>query len=79
MTGIRTDGRSARHRTCIKAKIPVWSPNQCPTHRGNPGTWSLQGSRAAQAVLGHAQADVTQIYAERDFDLAATSVMRTVG
>ena len=36
------------------------------------------GLEAAQAVLGHSNADVTQIYAERDFSLAA-QVMKEVG
>ena len=36
------------------------------------------GLEAAQAVLGHAKADVTQIYAERDLN-RAVEVMREVG
>ena len=36
------------------------------------------GLEAAQAILGHANADVTQIYAERDLGLAER-VMREVG
>jgi integrase len=36
------------------------------------------GLEAAQTVLGHSKADVTQIYAERDYTLAAR-VAREVG
>ncbi len=36
------------------------------------------GLEAAQTVLGHAKADVTQVYAERDAALAA-EVMRKIG
>jgi len=36
------------------------------------------GLEAAQTVLGHAKADITQVYAERDLSLAA-EVMRRIG
>ena len=36
------------------------------------------GLEASQVVLGHSTADVTQIYAERDFDLAKR-VIRKMG
>ena len=36
------------------------------------------GLEAAQVALGHARADVTQVYAERDMALAA-EVMRKIG
>jgi site-specific recombinase XerC len=36
------------------------------------------GLEAAQTVLGHSQANVTQVYAERDWQLAA-EVMRKIG
>ena len=36
------------------------------------------GLEAAQVVLGHSQADVTQIYAERDLELAK-QVAREMG
>jgi len=39
---------------------------------------SLFGLEAAQTVLGHAKADVTQVYAERDRALAA-GVMAKIG
>ena len=54
-----------------------WHPNQL---RHAMGTEIRQrfGLEAAQVVLGHARADVTQIYAERDERLAA-EVARQVG
>jgi integrase len=36
------------------------------------------GLEAAQVILGHASADVTQIYAERDLQ-KAVEIMREVG
>ena len=36
------------------------------------------GLEAAQVALGHAQADVTQVYAERDAKLAR-NVMKQIG
>jgi integrase len=36
------------------------------------------GLEAAQVLLGHASADVTQVYAERDAELART-VIRQIG
>ena len=39
---------------------------------------SRVGLEATQATLGHAKADVMQIYAERDLNKAA-SVMREIG
>ena len=36
------------------------------------------GLEAAQVVLGHAKADTTQIYAERDMALAA-EIMQKIG
>lgn len=54
-----------------------WSPNQL---RHTAGTTIRQqyGLEAVQVVLGHATADVSQIYAERDLTLAA-EVMRKIG
>jgi integrase len=57
--------------------LPTWAPNQL---RHNAGTAVRQrfGLEAAQVVLGHAKADVTQVYAERDQRLAV-EVARQVG
>jgi len=69
--------RTAIARACAKADIPVWTPNQLRHTQGTliRGKFGLE---ASQVVLGHSTADVTQIYAERDFDLAKR-VMREMG
>jgi integrase len=54
-----------------------WSPNQL-RHTAATEIRRLYGLEAASTVLGHAKADVTQIYAERDYDLAA-KVARQIG
>jgi integrase len=54
-----------------------WSPNQL-RHTAATQIRRKFGLEAAQTVLGHSQADVTQIYAERDYALAAR-VAREVG
>ena len=50
--------------------IPRWGPNRL---RHNHGTLVRQvyGLEAAQVALGHARADVTQVYAEKNLTLAA--------
>lgn len=57
--------------------LPHWHPNQL---RHSMGTAVRQrfGLEAAQVVLGHSKADVTQVYAERDQRLAV-EVARQVG
>jgi len=57
--------------------LPHWHPNQL---RHSLGTEIRQrfGLEAAQVVLGHSKADVTQVYAERDQRLAV-EVARQVG
>ena len=57
--------------------LPVWSPNQL-RHALATEVRSKFGLEASQVVLGHAKADVTQVYAERDLTLA-TEVMRKIG
>lgn len=69
--------REAVHRACVNAEIEPWNPNQL---RHSAGTEIRRrfGLEGAQVVLGHARADVTQIYAERDLE-KAEAVMREVG
>jgi integrase len=57
-------------RACKLAKVPSWHPNQL---RHTVGTEIRKqfGLEGAQVALGHAKADVTQVYAERDQELAA--------
>ncbi len=64
-------------RACVNAEIPVWSPNQL---RYTAATEIRRqfGLEASRTILGHASSDVTQIYAERDFE-AARSVIRRIG
>lgn len=54
-----------------------WSPNQL-RHAAATEIRKRFGLEAAQTTLGHASADVTQVYAERDYALAAR-VAKEVG
>lgn len=56
-------------RACRKAGIEPWHPHQL---RHNAGTVFRReyGIEAAQLLLGHKRADVTQIYAEADIEKA---------
>jgi integrase len=54
-----------------------WHPNQL-RHSAATEIRKLFGLEAAQVVLGHSKADVTQVYAERDGKLAA-DIMRRIG
>lgn len=85
--------RHAIHRGCDKAFPPDselsneelqawqkshrWSPNQL-RHSAGTNVRKQFGLEGAQVVLGHSNAGVTQIYAERDFAKAA-EIMRQVG
>lgn len=57
--------------------LPHWSPNQL-RHSAATLVRSKFGLEAAQVILGHSKADVTQVYAERDQRLAV-EVARQVG
>lgn len=61
--------RIAIRRACKKAGVPVWTPNQL-RHNAATKIRKQYGLEAAQVVCGHTQADVTQIYAERDMEKA---------
>jgi integrase len=56
-------------RACERAGVGPWHPNQL-RHTFASEVRRLYGLEAAQVLLGHAKADVTQVYAERDFGLA---------
>jgi integrase len=56
-------------RACKRLKVPEWSPNQL-RHAYATRVRAALGLEAAQHALGHAKADVTQVYAERDAKLA---------
>jgi integrase len=53
-----------------RAGVPHWHPNQL-RHLFATEVRRLHGLEAAQVLLGHSRADVTQVYAERDLQLAA--------
>ncbi|MBX9622706.1 MAG: site-specific integrase [Gemmataceae bacterium] len=50
--------------------VPGWAPNQL-RHAHGTEVRKRFGLEAAQAALGHERADVTQVYAEKNLDLAA--------
>jgi integrase len=56
-------------KACRKAGVPHWHPNQL-RHTHATEVRRRYGLEAAQVVLGHSRADVTQVYAERDLTLA---------
>ena len=59
------------------AFVGNWHPNQLRHTRATEVRRQF-GLEAVQVVLGHATADVSQIYAERDFS-KASDVMRMIG
>jgi hypothetical protein len=59
------------------ALIPHWHPNQL-RHSAATEIRKLFGLEAAQVILGHSRADVTQVYAERD-SAKAIKVVRKIG
>lgn len=64
----RTYGHAV-YRACRKAGVAPWAPNQV-RHSRATAVRAAYGLEAAQVALGHARADVTQVYAERDHALA---------
>ena len=69
--------RVAIRRGCKMAGVEVWTPNQL-RHTGATEIRKKYGLEAAQVICGHERADVTQVYAERDRELAER-VAREVG
>jgi site-specific recombinase XerD len=57
-------------RACERAGVEHWHPNQL-RHTFASEVRRHYGLEAVQVLLGHARADVTQVYAERDLTLAA--------
>jgi integrase len=72
-----TSYRKAIRRACLKAGIPVWFPLQLRHSRGTE-IRKRYGLEASQAVLGHSELGVTQVYAEVDRE-AAKRVMGEIG
>jgi len=67
--------RRAITYACAKAGIPHWHPHQL-RHTAATLIRREHGLEAAQVILGHATADVTQIYAERNEALAKTIALK---
>ncbi len=56
-------------RACDRAGVAHWHPNQL-RHSFATEVRKAYGLEAAQVLLGHERADVTQVYAEKNLDLA---------
>jgi integrase len=56
-------------KACARTSVARWHPNQL-RHTFATLARRQVGLEAAQVVLGHSRADVTQVYAERDLALA---------
>jgi integrase len=69
--------RVAIQRACRRAGIPVWSPRQL-RHTRATAVRQAFGLEAAKAILGHTDTKITEIYAERDLNLARR-IMREIG
>jgi integrase len=57
-------------KACVKAKVPHFHPHQI-RHTHATEVRRRFGLEAAQVALGHSQAQITEVYAERDMTLAA--------
>jgi integrase len=73
----RRSYRQAIIRACKRAGVPAWTPLQLRHTRGTE-IRRAYGLEAAQVVLGHAKADTTEIYAERDA-AKAREIMAAIG
>jgi site-specific recombinase XerC len=71
---VQAYGRAV-HRASVKAGVEPWHPNQL-RHNFATAVRKSHGLEAAQVLLGHSRADVTQVYAERNQELAATVVAK---
>jgi integrase len=69
--------RKAIRRGCEKAGIPIWFPNQL-RHTAATQIRARYGLEGSQAVLGHKELGVTQVYAEVDQSRART-IMAEIG
>lgn len=69
--------RRAIRRSCRKAGIPIWFPLQL-RHSAGTAIREKYGLEASQAVLGHSELTVTQVYSEVDLN-TARRVMAEMG
>lgn len=68
--------RRAIHRACAAAGVEQWSPHRL-RHTAATAIRKEHGIEAAQIMLGHKRADVTQVYAHRD-EARALEIVRTM-
>lgn len=68
--------RHAVQRVCKRRAIEKWSPNQLRHTRATEIRKQF-GLEAAQVVCGHENADITQVYAERDYKLASEVALKS--
>jgi integrase len=73
----RDSYRRAIARACRKAGIPKWHPHQL-RHNAATRLRAEFGLEAAQIMLGHAHADVTEIYAETS-NAKAVQIAQKIG
>lgn len=73
----RDSYRRAVQRAAAKAKVEQWTPHQI-RHTTATEVRRKFGVEASQTYLGHKDANITQIYAERNFHLAR-DVARKIG
>jgi integrase len=73
----RNSLRQAIRRGCAQARVPAWNPNQL-RHTVATEVRAKFGLEAAQVILGHSRANVTQTYAVRDQKQAA-EIARKIG
>lgn len=66
---------AAVRNACIKHRLPSWSPNQI-RHTVATQLRASDGLDTAQAVLGHARIETTQVYAERRRELGTAAALR---
>ena len=67
----------ALNQRCEASGVPFWSPVQM-RHNAGTAIRARFGIEASQAVLGHEELGVTQVYAEVDRD-TARRVMSEMG
>jgi integrase len=65
----RTSYTRAIARACTLAKVPVWAPNQL-RHNAATELRKIHGLEGTRTVLGHSSTDMTEVYAEIDYDKA---------
>ena len=68
--------RRAIARACKRCGLPAWSPNQL-RHNAATRIRKEHGLEAAQVLLGHSKADVTQVYAEKNEQQAIQIIVET--